>query len=133
MEFQNKEKKPHLPKILYSNSERSNYCFKDLCRLWSFAFRYNWIDDFRPTLLSIITSEHIVIIGSRNIYFLIFWFFDQAFKQKFTGRGFLKNVAVFFLPALSFELWTLSFELQPKTEQANKHEIDNKFFNFETT
>ena len=56
-----------------------------------------------------------------------------GFKQEFVAeRGFPKNVA-FFFSALDFELWTLSFELQPKTEQANKHEIDNKFFNFETT
>ena len=98
MEFQKKQKKkPDLPKILYSNSERSNDCFKDSCRLWSFAFRYKWIDDFRPTLLSIITSEHIVIIGSKNKNVKISWFLDQAFKQEFVaGRGFLKNVAVFF-------------------------------------
>ena len=51
---------------MYSNSERSNDCFKDSCKLWSIAFRYHWMDDFRPTLLSIITSEHILIIGSRN-------------------------------------------------------------------
>ena len=47
--------------------------------------------------LSIITSEHIVIIGSRNKNFKISWFLDQAFKQEFVaGRGFLKNVAGFF-------------------------------------